>query len=114
MNKADLIIIGAGPAGLTAASELLDDSKEKYDITITGSTVRTKCKKFFEKRGEKEPIITKHNSKEIEDYHAEQESLAELETRKQELLGKKKKSTEVLEDFKKLERRMDIQSKLEK
>ena len=88
--------------------------KEKYGIEITGSTVRTKCKKFFEKRGEKEPIITKHNSKEIEDYHAEQESLAELETRKQELLGKKKKSTEVLEEFKKLERRMDIQSKLEK
>ncbi|MBR3512120.1 MAG: NAD(P)/FAD-dependent oxidoreductase [Clostridia bacterium] len=29
-----IIIIGAGPAGLTAASELLDDSKEKYDITI--------------------------------------------------------------------------------
>lgn len=29
-----VIIIGAGPAGLTAAYELLKDNKEKYDVTI--------------------------------------------------------------------------------
>ena len=29
-----VIIIGAGPAGLTAAYELLKDKKEEYDVTI--------------------------------------------------------------------------------
>lgn len=29
-----VIIIGAGPAGLTAAYELLKDNKDEYDVTI--------------------------------------------------------------------------------
>lgn len=29
-----VIIIGAGPAGLTAAYELLKDNKNKYNVTI--------------------------------------------------------------------------------
>ena len=32
-----VIIIGAGPAGLTAADKLLDE-KEKYDVTILEET----------------------------------------------------------------------------
>jgi len=32
MNR--IIIIGAGPAGLTAAYELLKDNKNEYDVTI--------------------------------------------------------------------------------
>jgi len=29
-----VVIIGAGPAGLTAAYELLKDDKDKYEVTI--------------------------------------------------------------------------------
>ena len=29
-----VIIIGAGPAGITAANELLKDTKGEYDVTI--------------------------------------------------------------------------------
>lgn len=38
MEKKKVIIIGAGPAGLTAAYELLKTNKEKYDITILEET----------------------------------------------------------------------------
>ena len=38
MEKKKVIIIGAGPAGLTAAYELLKENKEKYDITILEET----------------------------------------------------------------------------
>lgn len=34
MEKKDVIIIGAGPAGLTMAYELLKDKKEEYKVTI--------------------------------------------------------------------------------
>lgn len=34
MEKKDVIIIGAGPAGLTMAYELLKDKKEEYNVTI--------------------------------------------------------------------------------
>ena len=34
MEKEKVIIIGAGPAGLTAGYELLKKNKDKYDVTI--------------------------------------------------------------------------------
>ena len=34
MEKKEVVIIGAGPAGLTAAYELLKNNKEKYQVTI--------------------------------------------------------------------------------
>lgn len=34
MEKKKIIIIGAGPAGLTAAYELLKDKDGKYDVTV--------------------------------------------------------------------------------
>ena len=34
MDKKKVIIIGAGPAGLTAAYELLKDKDDKYEVTI--------------------------------------------------------------------------------
>ena len=34
MDKKKVIIIGAGPAGLTAAYELLKDNSEQYEVTI--------------------------------------------------------------------------------
>ena len=36
--KKKVVIIGAGPAGLTAAYELLKDSAEEYDVTILEET----------------------------------------------------------------------------
>lgn len=36
--KKKVVIIGAGPAGLTAAYELLKDKKEEYDVTILEET----------------------------------------------------------------------------
>ena len=38
MSKKRVIIIGAGPAGLTAADELLKDKDDKYEITIVEET----------------------------------------------------------------------------
>ena len=40
MSKQKVIIIGAGPAGLTAAYELLNEENalEKYDVTILEET----------------------------------------------------------------------------
>ena len=38
MSKKRVIIIGAGPAGLTAAYELLKDKDDKYEITIVEET----------------------------------------------------------------------------
>lgn len=35
-----VIIIGAGPAGITAANELLKDTKGEYDVTILEETER--------------------------------------------------------------------------
>ena len=41
MEKKDVIIIGAGPAGLTAAYEWLKDSgNEKYNVIILEETRR--------------------------------------------------------------------------
>ena len=34
MDKKEVVIIGAGPAGLTAAYELLKSNREKYQVTI--------------------------------------------------------------------------------
>ena len=34
MEKKNVLIIGAGPDGLTAAYELLKKDKEKYNVTI--------------------------------------------------------------------------------
>lgn len=38
MDKKKVIIIGAGPAGLTAAYELLKDNSEQYEVTILEET----------------------------------------------------------------------------
>lgn len=38
MSKKRVIIIGAGPAGLTAAYELLKDKDDKYEVTIVEET----------------------------------------------------------------------------
>ena len=38
MEKKKVIIIGAGPAGLTAGYELLKDKDGKYDVTILEET----------------------------------------------------------------------------
>ena len=38
MDKKKVIIIGAGPAGLTAAYELLKDKDDKYEVTIVEET----------------------------------------------------------------------------
>ena len=38
MDKKKVIIIGAGPAGLTAAYELLKDDSEQYEVTILEET----------------------------------------------------------------------------
>ncbi len=38
MEKKKIVIIGAGPAGLTAGYELLKDRNNKYDVTILEST----------------------------------------------------------------------------
>ena len=38
MNKKNVIIIGAGPAGLTAGYELLKDNSNKYSVTILEGT----------------------------------------------------------------------------
>ena len=38
MDKKKVIIIGAGPAGLTAAYELLKDKSEQYEVTILEET----------------------------------------------------------------------------
>ena len=38
MSKKKVVIIGAGPAGLTAAYELLKDKKDKYDVKILEET----------------------------------------------------------------------------
>ena len=38
MNKKKVIIIGAGPAGLTAGYELLKDKNTQYEVTILEET----------------------------------------------------------------------------
>lgn len=38
MSKKKVIIIGAGPAGLTAAYELLKDKNDQYDVKILEET----------------------------------------------------------------------------
>ena len=38
MSKKKVVIIGAGPAGLTAAYELLKDKNDKYDVKILEET----------------------------------------------------------------------------
>ena len=38
MEKKKVIIIGAGPAGLTAAYELLKDNNKEYEVTILEET----------------------------------------------------------------------------
>ena len=38
MSKKRVIIIGAGPAGLTAAYEFLKDKDDKYEVTIVEET----------------------------------------------------------------------------
>lgn len=38
MDKKKVIIIGAGPAGLTAAYELLKDNSDQYEVTIIEET----------------------------------------------------------------------------
>ena len=38
MERKKIIIIGAGPAGLTAGYELLKDKDDKYDVTILEET----------------------------------------------------------------------------
>ena len=38
MSKKKVVIIGAGPAGLTAAYELLKDNSEQYEVTILEET----------------------------------------------------------------------------
>lgn len=38
MDKKKVIIIGAGPAGLTAAYELLKENSEQYEVTILEET----------------------------------------------------------------------------
>ena len=38
MGKKKVIIIGAGPAGLTAAYELLKDDNKEYEVTILEET----------------------------------------------------------------------------
>lgn len=38
MNKKKVVIIGAGPAGLTAAYELLKDKNNEYEVTILEET----------------------------------------------------------------------------
>ena len=38
MSKKKVIIIGAGPAGLTAAYELLKDNDSQYEVTILEET----------------------------------------------------------------------------
>lgn len=38
MDKKKVIIIGAGPAGLTAAYELLKDKNDQYDVKILEET----------------------------------------------------------------------------
>ena len=38
MGKKKVIIIGAGPAGLTSAYELLKDKNDQYEVTILEET----------------------------------------------------------------------------
>ena len=38
MSKKKVVIIGAGPAGLTAAYELLKDKNDQYEVTILEET----------------------------------------------------------------------------
>lgn len=79
--------------------------KVRHGIEISGATLGAKCNMFFKNRNEAAPIIPRKELKGIEYFYAHQETLEELQKKKQELLAKKKKSTQTLKGFSDLERR---------
>lgn len=79
--------------------------KVRHGIEIAGATLGAKCNMFFKNRNEAAPIIPRKELKGIEYFYAHQETLDELQIKKQELLDKKKKSVQTLKGFSDLERR---------
>ena len=79
--------------------------KVRHGIEIAGATLGAKCNMFFKNRNEAVPIIPRKELKGIKYFYEHQETLEELQNRKQELLAKKKKSTQTLKGFSDLERR---------